>query len=100
MLASATVAESRSARRRGLLGERDPQFARLAEVPLGAHSRMKCALDVAYLDCDSRVMKMQRLAPMRLPLPVPAARTVVEAKAGSFERWGLHVGDTVEVRRA
>jgi len=24
---------------------------------------------------------------------------VVEAKAGSFERWGLKVGDVVEVRR-
>jgi len=23
----------------------------------------------------------------------------VEAKAGSFERWGLRVGDVVEVRR-
>lgn len=92
MLASATVAESRSARRRGLLGERDPQFALVLPRCRWVHTLgMKCALDVAYLDCDSRVMKMQRLAPMRLPLPVPAARTVVEAKAGSFERWGLHV---------
>ncbi|MEY3978016.1 MAG: hypothetical protein RLZZ284_872, partial [Actinomycetota bacterium] len=24
---------------------------------------------------------------------------VVEAKAGSFERWGLKVGDVVQVRR-
>jgi len=23
---------------------------------------------------------------------------VIEARAGSFERWGLHTGDTVEVR--
>jgi uncharacterized membrane protein (UPF0127 family) len=37
---------------------------------------------------------------MRLPLPVRSARTVVETAAGSFERWGLRVGDTVEVRRA
>lgn len=84
VLASATVAESRSARRRGLLGERDPQFALVLPRCRWVHTLgMKCALDVAYLDCDSRVMKMQRLAPMRLPLPVPAARTVVEAKAGS-----------------
>jgi uncharacterized membrane protein (UPF0127 family) len=32
-------------------------------------------------------------------MPVREARTVVEAKAGSFERWGLKVGDVVEVRR-
>ena len=101
VLASATVAESRSARRRGLLGERDPQFALVLPRCRWVHTLgMKCALDVAYLDCDSRVMKTQRLVPMRLPLPVPAAHTVVEAKAGSFERWGLHVGDSVEVRRA
>ncbi|MFM7391102.1 MAG: DUF192 domain-containing protein, partial [Actinomycetota bacterium] len=58
-----------------------------------------CALDVAYLNDESQVVKVQRLAPMRLPLPVRDARTVVEAKAGSFERWGLRVGDVVEVRR-
>jgi uncharacterized membrane protein (UPF0127 family) len=46
------------------------------------------------------VVKVQRLAPMRLPLPVREARTVVEAKAGSFERWGLKVGDVIEVRHA
>jgi uncharacterized membrane protein (UPF0127 family) len=55
---------------------------------------------VAYLNDNSQVVKMQRLAPMRLPLPVRAAQTVVEAKAGSFERWGLQLGHTLEVRRA
>ena len=61
---------------------------------------MRCALDVAYLDDASRVVKVQRLAPMRLPMPVREAHTVVEAKAGSFDRWGLKVGAVVEVRRA
>jgi uncharacterized membrane protein (UPF0127 family) len=101
VLASANVAETRSTRRRGLIGQRDPQYALVLPQCRWVHTiGMKCALDVAYLDNDSRVIKMQRLVPMRLPLPVPAARTVVEAKAGSFERWGLRVGDTVEVRRA
>lgn len=99
VLASATVAESRSTRRRGLIGKRDPQYALVLPRCRWVHTfGMKCALDVAYLDCDSRVMKMQHLVPMRFPLPVRAARTVIEAKAGSFERWGLRVGDTVEVR--
>ena len=26
------------------------------------------------------------------------ARTVVEAEAGAFGRWGLHVGDVIELR--
>jgi uncharacterized membrane protein (UPF0127 family) len=60
---------------------------------------MRCALDVAYLDDESRVMKVQQLSPMRLPMPVLAAHSVVEARAGSFERWGVRVGDVVEVRR-
>ena len=100
VLASATVAESRGARRRGLIGERDPQFALVLPKCGWVHTvGMRCALDVAYLDNASRVLKMQRLAPMRLPMPVREACTVVEAKAGSFERWGLKVGDVVEVRR-
>jgi uncharacterized membrane protein (UPF0127 family) len=33
-----------------------------------------------------------------MALPVPKARTVVEAKAGAFERWHLRVGDPVEIR--
>ena len=99
VLASATVAESRGARRRGLIGERDPQFALVLPKCGWVHTvGMRCALDIAYLDNASRVVKLQRLAPMRLPLPVREARTVVEAKAGSFERWGLKVGDVVEVR--
>jgi len=100
VLASATVAESRGDRRRGLIGERDPEFALVLPRCQWVHTfGMRCALDVAYLDDKSQVVKVQRLAPMRLPLPVRDARTVVEAKAGSFERWGLRVGDVVEVRR-
>jgi len=89
VLASATVAESRSERRRGLIGQNDPQFALVLPRCKWIHTfGMRCAIDVAYLDDKSQVMKVQHLAPMRLPLP-----------AGSFERWGLRVGDVVEVRR-
>ena len=101
VLASATVAESRNERRRGLLGQSDPQFALVLPRCGWVHTiGMRCALDVAYLDDASRVVKVQRLAPMRLPMPVREAHTVVEAKAGSFDRWGLKVGAVVEVRRA
>jgi uncharacterized membrane protein (UPF0127 family) len=34
----------------------------------------------------------------RLALPVWHARSVIEARAGAFERWGLRVGDEVEIR--
>ena len=100
VLASATVADTRREQRRGLIGERDPEFALVLPECNWVHTfGVRCALDVAYLDDASRVMKVQRLGRMRLPLPVRGARTVVEAKAGSFERWGLRLGDVIEVRR-
>jgi uncharacterized membrane protein (UPF0127 family) len=100
VLASATVADTRAQRRRGLLGQKHPEFALVLPNCRWVHTiGMRCALDVAYLDDESRVMKVQQLSPMRLPLPVLAAHSVVEARAGSFERWGVRVGDVVEVRR-
>jgi uncharacterized membrane protein (UPF0127 family) len=38
------------------------------------------------------------MRPYRFACPVPKARTVIEARAGSFERWGLRVGDPIEIR--
>jgi uncharacterized membrane protein (UPF0127 family) len=35
----------------------------------------------------------------RLGLPIPKARVVIEAEAGAFARWGLRVGDVVELRQ-
>jgi len=100
VLASATVADTRAQRRRGMLGQKHPEFALVLPNCRWVHTiGMRCALDVAYLDDESRVMKVQQLNPMRLPMPVLAAHSVVEARAGSFERWGVRVGDVVEVRR-
>jgi uncharacterized membrane protein (UPF0127 family) len=100
VLASATVADTRAQRRRGMLGQKHPEFALVLPNCRWVHTiGMRCALDVAYLDDESRVMKVQQLNPMRLPLPVLAAHSVVEARVGSFERWGVRVGDIVEVRR-
>jgi uncharacterized membrane protein (UPF0127 family) len=31
-------------------------------------------------------------------VPVWKARRVVEAEAGAFARWGLHVGDKLELK--
>ncbi|MEN3273553.1 MAG: hypothetical protein V7636_2314, partial [Actinomycetota bacterium] len=38
------------------------------------------------------------MRPWRVGLPRPKARVVIEAEAGSFERWTLKVGDELEVR--
>lgn len=99
VLASAEVAESRSARRRGLLG-RDGIDGAFVLVPCRwVHSiGMRFPLDVAFVDADGKVLKVVRMPRYRLGRPVPAARWVIEAEAGAFERWGLIVGDVVELR--
>ena len=59
---------------------------------------MRFPLDVAYLDDEGAVVKTVRMERHRVGLPVTKASWVIEAEAGAFERWGLHVGDVVEVR--
>ena len=34
----------------------------------------------------------------RVGVPVARSRRVIEAQAGAFARWGLRVGDVVEIR--
>jgi uncharacterized membrane protein (UPF0127 family) len=60
---------------------------------------MQFPLDVGYLDTDGVVLKTVRMNRNRLGLPIPKARVVIEAEAGAFARWGLHVGDLVELRQ-
>lgn len=59
---------------------------------------MKFPIDVAFIDADGVVMKSLQMPRHRLGLPVPKSRLVIEAQAGAFARWGLRVGDVVEVR--
>jgi uncharacterized membrane protein (UPF0127 family) len=59
---------------------------------------MRFDLDVAYLDEAGRVLDLRRMRRRRIGLPRRRARSVMEAEAGSFERWGLRVGDVVAVR--
>jgi uncharacterized membrane protein (UPF0127 family) len=59
---------------------------------------MRLDLDVAYLDAEGIVIKMEHLRPLRIAAPVRGCITVVEAAAGSFERWDLRIGDRIEVR--
>lgn len=99
VLASAEVANTAKARRKGVIGR--PQFEGAMVIPQckWIHSfGVRVALDVAYLNSANVVFKVQRVKPMRIALPVVQSRTVVEANAGSFARWGLRLGDTIEVR--
>ena len=100
VIASLEVASSARARRRGLLGRDGIDGALLLEPARSVHTvGMRFAIDVAHCDAEMRVLRVTTMAPNRVGLPVPRARTVIEAEAGAFERWGIAPGAVVEVRR-
>ncbi len=99
VLASAEVADDRTARRRGLLHRDGLEGAMVIAPCRWVHTvGMRFPLDVAYVDEAGYVVKAVRMGRHRVGLPVTKASWVIEAEAGAFERWGLHVGDVVEVR--
>ena len=99
VLASAEVADSRGDRRRGLTGRESIEGAIVIERCRWIHTiGMKFPIDVAYLDPDGIVIKTIQMQKVRIGIPVWNARSVIEAEAGAFGRWGLRVGDEIEVR--
>jgi uncharacterized membrane protein (UPF0127 family) len=99
VLASAEVADDRATRRRGLLKRDGLEGALVIRPCKWVHTvGMRFPLDVAYVDGEGVVVKTVRMARHRIGLPVPKANWVIEAEAGAFGRWGLQVGDVVELR--
>jgi len=99
VLASAEVADARSARRRGLLGRDHLEGAIVLRPCRWVHTiGMRFPIDVAFLDDDGVVVKTMQMHRRRIGVPVWRANLVIEAEAGAFARWGLRVGDVLEVR--
>lgn len=99
VLASLEVASSRSDRRRGLLGHDGFEGALMIHRARSVHTvGMRFPIDVAHLDGDGVVLRTCTMARNRLGLPVWRAASVLEAEAGSFARWELEPGQTLEVR--
>ena len=102
VLASAEVAQGIRERTQGLLGRRE------AEDVVGAlvlrpcrqiHTvGMRFPIDVAFCDRRGVVLRTVTVPPWRVTRLVWRAGFVVEAAAGTFERWQLRPGDTVEVK--
>ena len=59
---------------------------------------MRFPIDVAFCDRSGIVLHVSCLPPRRLSRLVWRSGFVIEARAGSFERWKLRVGDVVEVK--
>lgn len=99
VLASAERANRRGARARGLLGRDSIEGALVLTPCRSVHTvGMRFAIDVAYLDAEGVVIKVAHMRRNRIGWPVWKAKSVVEAEAGAFERWGLLAGQQVELR--
>ena len=99
VLASAVCAASARDRRRGLLGRTSVEGALVLAPCRWIHTiGMRFDIDVAYLDADGVVVKTVHMRRLRIGAPVMRARSVIEAQGGAFARWGVRMGDVIEVR--
>jgi uncharacterized membrane protein (UPF0127 family) len=99
VLAGAEVAAGLAERSKGLLGKNGYDGALVLHRTRAVHTfGMKFAIDVAICDKELVVVGVTRLRPWRMSMPRKGGRSVIEAEAGAFERWGLRVGDKLELR--
>jgi hypothetical protein len=99
VLASLEVADTFRGRGRGLLGRDGIEGAILLKPARSVHTiGMRFPIDVAFCDRDLVVVRTVRMARHRLGRPCLKACQVIEAQAGAFERWGLEVGDQLDVK--
>jgi hypothetical protein len=99
VLCAAEVASSLAERSKGLLGRKGYDGALVLHHTRAVHSlAMRFALDVAFLDRQLVVLDVVQLRPWRMTLPRLRGRSVLEAEAGAFDRWGLRKGDCLELR--
>ena len=101
VVSSVNIAETHHDKRIGLKAYSDASIPLVIENCRWVHTfGMKFAIDVAYLDAESRIVAIHTLKVNRIGRPVRSAVRVVEAEPGAFRRWGLGVGTAVEIRRA
>jgi uncharacterized protein len=93
------LADSPSERREALRGRNGWDGALHVQGARAVHTaRARFAIDVAFLSDDLTVVRVIRLKPWRVAVGGRAVQSRVETKAGSLERWGVRVGDQLQVR--
>jgi uncharacterized membrane protein (UPF0127 family) len=98
VLAALEIASTRRERRRGLLGRDGFEGALLLKPARSVHTvGMRFSLDVAFCDRELAVVAVCCMKRRRVSRPRLRASCVIEASAGAFDRWGLRVGDRLEV---
>lgn len=99
VLASLEVCRSRRRKAKGLLGLESLEGAVMLMDTKSVHTvGMRFDIDVAFVDENCRVIKIIHMSPNRVSPFVMKARACIEVEAGAFARWGVMVGDELEVR--
>ena len=99
VLAAVEVADTRRAKRKGLLGRDHVEGAFVLQRCRSVHTfGMRFPIDVAFCDRSGVVVHIATMRPWRVSKMVPRSAFVIESQAGSLDRWALRVGDEVEVR--
>ena len=99
VVASLEIADTRRARRRGLLGRDGIEGALLLSPARSVHTLgMRFAIDVAHVDAEMVVLAVVTMKPGRIGRWRRRARHVIEAEAGSLRRWGIEPGVTIDVK--
>ncbi|NNN21888.1 MAG: DUF192 domain-containing protein [Acidimicrobiales bacterium] len=99
VLATCEQAVTLPQKTKGLLGRKNFDGAMLIRNTKGVHTfGMHFAIDVAFLDRDLKVLATRSVRPWRISMPSMKAHNVLEAEVGAFERWGLNVGDVLEIK--
>ncbi len=99
VLATADVAAGLAQRSKGLLGRAGYDGAMVLPHTRSVHTvGMRFSIDVAFCNKEMVVVGVTTLRPWRVSALRRGCRSVVEAEAGSFERWGLKAGDKLELR--
>ena len=94
------MTDSLGERARGLAGRAGCEGGlHLAGARLVHTVGVRFPVDVAFLSEDLVVRRLVRLSPWRMALPRRGVRSVLETQAGSLERWGVRVGDQLDIRQ-
>jgi uncharacterized membrane protein (UPF0127 family) len=93
------MADSSRERSKGLRGRPGCEGALHLPRARSVHTfAMKFPIDVAFLTDELIVLRLVTMPPWRLTFPRRGVHSVLEAEAGSWERWGVKVGDQLVIR--
>lgn len=99
VLAAAQRATTRADRRRGLLGVTEIEQPLVIAPCNWVHTLgMRAPIDVLYVNSDNVVVGIDTLKPWRVGPYTRKSAVVIEAAAGSIDKWNVAIGSTVEVR--